>query len=172
VLPQATKRNVKIVTEVAPAVAPIVVDGDKIHRVITNLLANAVKFTQPQGTVKMSIDVAETAPEDRDRFDLFEPERNQNLRIQVMDTGIGIPDDKLERIFEAFYQVDNSSTREFGGTGLGLAIVRNFVNAHHGRIEVKSKVGMGSTFTVLIPYVGEEAAQGMSAEIEANRRSA
>jgi len=70
----------------------------------------------------------------------------------VTDEGVGIPPELLERIFDSFYQVDNSSTREFGGTGLGLAIVRNFLRAHGGKIDVTSTEGQGSTFTFTLPY--------------------
>ncbi len=172
VAPQATKRNLRLVTEVASEVEPIWIDPDKIRRVVTNLLGNAVKFTPPQGTVKIMVDLYAVQPNERGRYDIFEPERNRMLRIQVSDTGIGIPEDKLERVFEAFYQVDNSSTREFGGTGLGLSIVRNFVHAHRGRIELKSKVGVGTTFTVFLPYVTEELGAGVQAELASHARSA
>jgi two-component system sensor histidine kinase ChiS len=79
------------------------------------------------------------------------PATEEFVSIAVADTGVGIPADKLERIFDSFYQVDGSSTREYGGTGLGLAITRNLVEAHGGVIEVASEQGKGSTFTVLLP---------------------
>ncbi|HEY1099235.1 MAG TPA: ATP-binding protein, partial [Myxococcota bacterium] len=72
-------------------------------------------------------------------------------RVVVEDTGIGIPPDKLGAVFERFFQVDNTSTREFGGTGLGLSIVKSFVDAHRGEISVESEVGKGSRFTLLLP---------------------
>jgi two-component system sensor histidine kinase BarA len=153
VTPQARKRALELVTEVAPDVLPIKVDVDKIRRVVTNLLGNAVKFSHTGGRVRIHVDVIEDLPVGAARYDLFEPERNRYLRLQVSDSGIGIPPDKLDRIFEAFFQVDSSSTREFGGTGLGLAIVRNFVQAHGGRVEVQSTVGEGSTFIVKLPYM-------------------
>ena len=78
------------------------------------------------------------------------------LVFKVKDTGIGIPKDQVERVFDTFFQVDNSSTREVGGTGLGLSIVRNFVRAHNGKVDVTSDVGAGTTFTVHFPYVSEE----------------
>jgi signal transduction histidine kinase len=152
-------------------VSPIVVDGDKVRRVLTNLLSNAVKFSAAGGTVKVLIDVHETQPEEGGRFDIFEPERNRNLRLRVIDGGIGIPKDKCEQIFDAFFQVDNSSTREFGGTGLGLSIVRNFVAAHKGRIDVESEPDQGSTFTVILPYVADDVAE-IGAELFSGQRSA
>jgi len=156
VLPQARKRNLDLEIEVSDKVTPLAVDVDKIRRAVTNLLGNAVKFTPVGGHVLVRADILEDLPPGERRFDMFEPERNHFLRVRVTDTGVGIPADKLERIFDAFFQVDSSSTREFGGTGLGLAIVRNFVQAHGGKVEVESEPGRGSTFIMKIPYVTEK----------------
>ena len=82
---------------------------------------------------------------------LFDLSDETFLRIAVEDSGIGIPSDKVAKIFERFFQVDNSSTREFGGTGLGLSIVKSFVEAHNGLVKVESEQGRGSRFTVLLP---------------------
>ncbi len=161
VAPMATKQGLKVEMRVDGDLPPIEVDADKIRRVVSNLLANAVKFTPPQGRVMVRVEVIEAPPVGRERFDIFDPERNRYLRLSVTDTGVGIPEDKVERVFDAFFQVDNSSTRKFGGTGLGLSIARAFVEAHHGRIDVTSRPGQGSTFTVLLPYrpqAPEEAA--------------
>ena len=158
--PQARRRKIGLVVNVNDAVTPIPADFDKIRRIITNLLGNAVKFTPPGGNVHLSAEVVNDAAVGNTGPDIFEPERNRYLQIQVHDTGIGIPADKLQRIFDSFYQVDNSSTREFGGTGLGLSIVRNFVTAHRGRVDVESQEGQGSTFTVKLPYVSEPVGEG------------
>ena len=157
VLPQARKRNLTLETVIADDVEPIRVDTDKIRRILVNLLGNAVKFTPENGKITVKVAVEDDKPVGSDRFDLFEPERNRYLRIDVIDTGIGIPADKLERVFDSFFQVDNSSTRQFGGTGLGLSIARNFAAAHHGSLTVASTVGVGSTFTLKLPYVAEAA---------------
>ena len=82
---------------------------------------------------------------------LFDLAEETFVRIDVEDSGVGIPPDKLDKVFERFYQVDNTSTREYGGTGLGLSIVKSFVEAHNGEIRATSTVGKGSTFTVLLP---------------------
>ncbi len=158
VTPQAMKRNITIETVIADDVKPIVVDNDKIRRILVNLLGNAVKFTPENGKITIKATVVDDKPVGSDRYDLFEPERNKYLRIDVIDTGIGIPEDKIERVFDSFFQVDNSSTRQFGGTGLGLSIARNFAIAHRGSLTVASTVGTGSTFTVKLPYVQEGAA--------------
>ena len=82
---------------------------------------------------------------------LFDLADETFIRVDVQDSGVGIPQEKIDRVFERFYQVDNSSTREYGGTGLGLSIVKSFVEAHKGEIFAESEVGKGSTFTVLLP---------------------
>ena len=111
----------------------IFADPDQIRTVLINLLSNAVKFTQ-KGEVKL--DLHKSA---------------DMLRVSVHDTGIGIDDDKLNLIFEEFYQVDGSHTRIYGGTGLGLAIVKKIISLHGGKIWVESQKGTGSRFTFTLP---------------------
>ena len=82
----------------------------------------------------------------------FGPPDEHFMRIDVEDTGIGIPADKLQRVFESFYQVDNSITREYGGTGLGLAIVKRFIEAHGGEVWVESQERIGTVFTLILPF--------------------
>ena len=116
---------------------PLIVrgDADRLHQVFWNLLTNAVKFTPREGR----IDVTVTR------------ERNE-ARVEVTDTGIGVPPEFVRRLFERFTQVENGSQREFGGLGLGLALVRYFVEAHGGRVTASSPgEGQGSTFTVQLP---------------------
>jgi PAS domain S-box-containing protein len=114
----------------------LVGDPDALRRVVVNLLANAFKFT-PSGSVKLAL----SRPDD------------QHWSVAVTDTGIGIAEDRIEHIFDAFYQVDTSLTREFGGTGLGLAIVQRLVDKMDGHIDVQSTVNVGSTFTVTLPIL-------------------
>ncbi|MGF1504282.1 MAG: ATP-binding protein [Anaerolineae bacterium] len=83
-------------------------------------------------------------------------DRRQQILISVTDTGVGIPDDLLNEIFEAFRQVDGSMTREFSGTGLGLAITQRLARLHGGEVTLKSRVGHGSTFTVRLPLTAEQ----------------
>ena len=80
------------------------------------------------------------------------------MRIDIEDSGIGIPERYTDRVFERFFRVDRARSRESGGTGLGLSIVRNVAVAHGGRVAVSSQVGVGSTFTMWLPVVQEEAA--------------
>jgi signal transduction histidine kinase len=109
-------------------------DPDKIERIILNLLSNAVKFTDFGGEIMVSIT-------DEDKY----------ISISVRDTGIGIPDDKINIIFERFRQVDRTFTRNHEGTGIGLALVKSFVEMHHGMISVDSQLGEGSEFIIRLP---------------------
>ncbi len=121
------------VTTASPPLS-VNVDADLLVRALTNLVGNAVKFSQPGGTVWVEAVRA-----------------GDEVLVSVTDRGRGIPEDKLERVFERFEQVDASDNREKGGTGLGLAITRSIVERHGGRIEVVSQLGAGSTFTVTLP---------------------
>lgn len=106
-------------------------DHDRLKQVLINIISNAILYTPPQGSVKVS---------------LFEYERT--VKIHVKDTGVGIEKEEIPRIFERFYRVDRARSRDSGGTGLGLAIVKHLVEAHHGNITVKSTLGKGSEFII------------------------
>jgi len=120
-------------------------DKAKIRQVLLNLLSNAVKFTPSSGSVDISV-------QGRDEGD-DAPARGtpRGVLIRISDSGIGIPAEYHEQVFEAFFQVDSSSTREYGGTGLGLAIVKNFVEAHGGQVWLDPAVEQGASFLVLLP---------------------
>ena len=109
-------------------------DDDKLIQVFDNLIGNAIKFSPGGGVITVRVDDVEGC-----------------WRVAVQDNGIGIPEDKLERVFERFFQVDGSTTRRFGGTGLGLAIAREIVEDNEGRIWAESILGEGSTFYVTLP---------------------
>jgi two-component system phosphate regulon sensor histidine kinase PhoR len=113
---------------------PVVGDAPTLRRVVDNLLVNAITYTPRGGQIEV----------------VLEP-RNGCAELGVKDTGIGIPEEDLDRIFERFYRVDKARSRSAGGTGLGLAIVKHAVGLHGGTVEVKSKLASGSTFTVRIP---------------------
>ncbi len=122
-------------------------DEQRLQQILRNLLSNAVKFT-PQGEVRLLIEPA-WALEDAD-LDMF-VENEEVIAFTVADTGIGIAEDKLQVIFEAFHQGDGGTSRRFGGTGLGLSISRNFARLLGGEIRVQSVSNQGSTFTLLLP---------------------
>jgi signal transduction histidine kinase len=112
----------------------IVADRQKIYLVLANLFSNAIKFTGAGGRVQVAIQV-----------------HNSEVRVSVRDTGIGIPADKLTRVFDRFYQVEDSLTRHYGGMGLGLSIAKGMVELHGGRIWAESVENMGSSFTFALP---------------------
>ncbi len=119
-------------------------DPTRISQVINNLLSNAIKFTE-RGEVGIKVELEKM----EDNF--------VTLHFVVYDTGVGIPEDKVDKIFEEFSQVDSSVSRKYGGTGLGLAIVKKIVEVYNGKIWVKSKVGEGSEFHFTLNlYVGEQ----------------
>jgi len=115
----------------------LLTDGDKLAQILRNFMANAIKFTA-QGQITLRLE--------HDESDSLHP-----VRMSVTDTGIGIPQDKHELIFEAFQQADGSTSRRYGGTGLGLSISRNLAALLGGRITVDSQSGQGATFTLLLP---------------------
>ncbi len=133
--PLAESKEIRVVVRIDPDLQQIVADRLRFKQILYNLMSNAVKFTPNGGRVDVTV---ERLP-------------NEWVQIVVRDTGIGIPQEHLETIFERFRQLDSSFSREWEGTGLGLALTREFVRLHGGKIEVQSQVGKGSTFTVLLP---------------------
>ena len=111
---------------------------DRIKQVLINLLDNAFKYTPVEGQIRLSVWL-----------------EGNWVKIAVADTGIGIPQSELGRIFERFYRVDKARSRAGGGTGLGLAIVKHIVEGHGGRIEVESSLNQGSVFSFTLPVVKE-----------------
>lgn len=145
----AERARVHFVEELGAHLPKVLIDPDKVQQVLVNLISNAIKFNRPGGQVIVR---AEFAPMRRPfEEDFFGEEAADALRVSVSDTGIGIPEDQLSRIFDAFYQVDSSSTREHGGAGLGLSIVRKLIEAHGGEVWVESIVGAGATFHFTLP---------------------
>ncbi|MCA9155400.1 MAG: response regulator, partial [Planctomycetales bacterium] len=130
-----------------PIPREIVGDPVRARQVVTNLVGNAIKFTE-SGEVLVRVDVIDQTGDEA------------ALRFSVADTGIGIPPDRIEAIFNAFEQADNSTTRQFGGTGLGLAISRRLVELLGGAISVESEVNYGSTFSFTIPLRVVRASEG------------
>ena len=151
--PAAEKKSVKMAVNVEGALHPFAVDPVRIKQVLFNLSENAVKFSPRGGTVTLSVRSVELESEgggDGMGFVLMAAPKTA-LEISVSDQGPGIPSGEQDKIFDAFYQVDGSSTREHGGTGLGLSIVKRLVEAHAGQVWVDSVVGEGTTFSFTIP---------------------
>ncbi|RCJ24653.1 hybrid sensor histidine kinase/response regulator [Nostoc minutum NIES-26] len=142
----AEKSQVKLI--VNPLDIQLWADPDRLLQTLTNLLSNAIKFSAPGDTVR----IGATLPEHESvELEENQPATTKHLLITIQDEGRGIPEDKLQLIFERFQQVDASDSRNKGGTGLGLAICRNIVQQHDGKIWVQSILGEGSTFYVLLP---------------------
>ncbi len=147
VTPQAQKKRLHLEARYAPGMGRASIDREKVRQCLVNLLANSLKFTPDGGRVRVTV-LPDSPPG-------LHPPGRMAFAIMVEDTGIGIPKEQFDRIFETFYQVDQSSTRQHGGAGLGLSIVKSFVEAHSGRIHVESEVGRYSRFIVAIPYSPE-----------------
>ena len=141
IAPLAEKNQIRIAEEPVSAGAEVWCDSEAVSQILSNLLDNALKYTPAGGTIAVGA---------REAGRFFE--------IYVRDTGAGIPDEELPRLFERFYRVDKARSRELGGTGLGLAIVKHLVAAHNGTARVESRVNQGSTFYFTLPV--NEAALG------------
>ena len=131
--PIANKQKVELIFE---SIREVTADVDemKLSLAITNLVENAIKYNKEDGWVRVTLDAD-----------------HKFFYIKVSDSGIGIPEEAQDRIFERFYRVDKARSRETGGSGLGLAITRNVVLMHKGAIKLTSREGEGSTFTIRIP---------------------
>jgi len=156
-VPLAERHDLSLVFRTEADTLPASVDPDKLDKMLSNLLSNAIKFTEPGGTVWLAVSRSE-APE-------------PHAHLVVKDTGVGIPKEDLQRIFDRFEQIDGSTTRPQEGTGIGLALTRDLVKLHGGTIGVESEPGVGSAFTVRLP-VGDvppgEPTDANTASSEAN----
>ncbi len=130
--PYAVKKNLDLILLPINNNLEIFGDKERLKQVMNNLITNAIKYTET-GKVEVGVD-----------------EYDKEVRIFVRDTGIGIDEKDLNRIFERFYRVDKNRSREMGGTGLGLAIVKHIIEAHGSKVEVKSELGKGSEFSFLL----------------------
>ncbi len=142
ILPRSGQRSIEMLCDIAAnAPAAVLADGGLLRQVLTNLVGNAMKFTE-HGEIVVSVQVKEAAMGDSKRV---------LLEFKVTDTGIGIPAEKVDRLFKPFSQVDSSTTRKYGGTGLGLAISKRLVEAMGGQLGVSSVEGQGSVFFFTLP---------------------
>lgn len=139
---QSRKRGITIEAELPEGLRPAVADQRRLRQVLVNLVGNAVKFTKEGGVTLRAFQ---------------DPDSGRPTRIEVVDTGIGIPEAQLDEIFSPFHQVDGSQARSFGGTGLGLAISRSFCELMGFELDATSRVGHGSTFSIhLEPLPGPD----------------
>jgi signal transduction histidine kinase len=135
--PMAQRKRISIDITVDPPLDQVTLDKQKLKQVLFNLLSNAVKFTEDTGSVNI----------------IAEPYGDTQLRLLVKDSGIGIKSEDLNKLFIEFKQLDSGLARRHQGTGLGLALTKKIVEFQFGTIQVESKPGRGSTFTVILPRV-------------------
>jgi signal transduction histidine kinase len=151
--PTARKKEVELVVDVENGLPLLWADAERLRQVFLNLTENAIKFTPAQGRVTLSARltaVEASRPEDAGGVVILSARRTA-IEFRVADTGIGIPEDERGRVFDAFYQVDSSSTRAAGGTGLGLSIVRRLIDGHDGTVQIIDNSPKGTVFVVTIP---------------------
>ncbi|MFK5968976.1 MAG: two-component regulator propeller domain-containing protein [Candidatus Marithrix sp.] len=145
--PLLLDKEIKLINDIPTDLLPFQADENRVQQILHNLVGNAIKFTE-KGTITVSAKIISPLHlEGKDKEDKF--------AVTVTDTGIGIPTEKLSRIFEAFEQVDGSTARVYGGTGLGLAVTHQLVSLHGGQIAVESQINQGSSFTFILPITEE-----------------
>lgn len=135
---KAKEKNIDFILDVPDE--PVFIEGDphRLKQIFINLASNGIMYTPAGGKVTLSVKAG-----------------HDEVAISVQDTGIGIREEEIPRIFERFYRVDKARSRNSGGTGLGLAIVKHLVEAHQANLTVKSTVGVGTTFTVTFQRYNE-----------------
>ncbi len=138
-LPSAQKKGQSLTLEAPRYLPPVGGDPDYLERAVSNLVDNAIKYTPDGGAIRVSAEG-----------------NDASVVIDVADNGIGIPEADLPRVFERFYRVDKSRSRDMGGTGLGLAIVKHVVQSHGGSVEAESRPGKGTTFRMSLPAQAED----------------
>jgi two-component system, NarL family, sensor histidine kinase BarA len=159
--PTARKKGVRLELGSRSGLTELRGDPERLRQVFLNLVENAIKFTPAQGTITLSGAMVEESGEMDDEgaaddgfgdagLALLAPTRTR-VEVRVADTGIGIPERERAKVFDAFYQVDSSSTREYGGTGLGLSIVKRLVEGHGGTIRIEGNKPRGTVFVVRLP---------------------
>jgi signal transduction histidine kinase len=135
--PIADKKHVVILQELSPEIKRITIDKNKFRQILYNLLSNAIKFNREGGTVTIKTS----------------KHGSHSFLLTIRDTGIGIEEQNLKKLFIPFVQLDSGITRQHEGSGLGLALTKNIVELHHGEISIQSKIGAGSTFSVILPLL-------------------
>ncbi|QQS35011.1 MAG: response regulator [Ignavibacteriales bacterium] len=148
----AERKDINLKIECEQDIIELYFDKEMMIKILTNLLSNAFKFTPEGGNITVTVGHAEFISASSFEHQIPKQVRNDRMIvIRVKDTGIGISEEELPKLFDRFYQVDSSQTREYEGSGLGLALIKELIELHHGSINVNSKVGTGSEFIVEFP---------------------
>ena len=172
---QAQKRRIKLEIKLPPNLPELLIDERRVRQVLINLLNNAVKFTPEGGTITLEvsykteiIDINTPPLQGITRVKIYKTEleqkfglinyadeivRKEYIRIAVIDTGIGIAPENINKLFQPFIQIDSALNRQYAGTGLGLALVKRIVELHGGQVELTSQLGLGSCFTIDLPVI-------------------
>jgi len=159
---QALKKRIQIEIKLPPNLPNLSVDGRRIRQVLINLVNNAVKFTPEGGRITLKVSHQQT-PADPESAD----SSPQNfLRIAVIDTGIGIAPEDINKLFQPFIQIDSALNRQYQGTGLGLALVKRIVELHGGQVGLTSEVGVGSCFTIDLPCAAVPFSPGLETQLK------
>ncbi|MGK7917501.1 MAG: AAA-like domain-containing protein, partial [Prochloraceae cyanobacterium] len=153
--PLIGNKNLQLKNNISADLPPVLADENRLQQILYNLIGNAIKFTD-SGWVEIW---AQLVTQDGETTRQDDNPKSNYLAISVQDKGIGIPEDKLDRIFASFEQADGSTARIYGGTGLGLAITKKLVELHGGKIRVESTLGVGSTFTFELPIYQQGASE-------------
>jgi CheY-like chemotaxis protein/nitrogen-specific signal transduction histidine kinase len=167
---QALKKSIQLEVSIPSNLPKLSLDERRIQQVLINLLSNAVKFTPSGGKITLDLTIEQAiggesnifSKKDVESQTVFSPPSSQSslfsqikpssIRIAVSDTGIGIAPENLKKLFKPFIQIDSALNRQFPGTGLGLSLVKRMVELHGGKVGVTSEVGVGSCFTINLPY--------------------
>ena len=155
----AEKKKISLTLDIPPEEITLYLDIDKIDKILSNILSNALKFTPERGKVKVVISVTGSSSIEPEILSTQKESEETpvigSVEISVSDTGIGIPEEQLDKIFDRFYQIDNKFSKEYEGTGIGLSLTKELVNLHKGKISVESQEGKGSTFRIMLPLGNE-----------------
>ncbi len=162
---QALKKNIQVDTKLQPNLPDLLVDERRIRQVLINLLNNAVKFTPEGGYIVLEVAICE--PEAERQAHQAVVDAHSWIRFSVIDTGIGIAPENIDKLFQPFIQIDSALNRQYTGTGLGLALVKRIVELHGGKVGLTSQLGAGSCFTIDLPYT--PSAPSLSASPKVNQ---
>jgi signal transduction histidine kinase len=146
--PSIMTKEMEVIIEIPADAPPLLADRPRLQQILLNLIGNAVKYTQPEGKVRVVVEPREKA-----------------LRILIQDNGMGISPEDQAHIFDRFYRVRRPETDSIDGTGLGLAIVKSLVEAHNGQIGLESRLGEGTTFFLTLPTTAKPEEAPVAAEV-------